>query len=195
MKKRNLVIGLLIMLSVIVSGFTFAFWSSITLADTESTSINIGSGRTVTTAASLAAIDVALVPYGLEDESNQANAASSVALAYSLNYNDTAAYATNTTFTVALENIALNGLSAERIDALFDIVVTIDGTDYNVTYDSVNSVWLNPANGSITKAVAESITITISFVAEPFDATEYGFVATKALAFNVVFTTAQVLNP
>lgn len=194
MKKRNLVIGLLIMLSVIVSGFTFAFWSTIDLAETESTNITIGSGRTVAVTADLAAFDVSLVPAGLEDESNEANAASSVTLSYTLNYSDTAAYATTTTFTAVLQNISLNGMTAERIDALFNIVVNIDGTNYDVTYDSGNEVWSNTANGSITKAVPETITITVTFANQPAGSAEYDLVATKALAFNVLFTTQQVLN-
>ena len=207
MKKRNLVIGLLIMLSVIVSGFTFAFWQgTIDLNETESTSITIGSGREVLVTADLTEFNVvSLVPVGKEDLSNENNAASSVVLTYTLNYADSAAYATNTTFTTVLQSVSLNGMSPERIDYLFDFVVKVDGTDYNVTYDDVNdewgikddlnNVWLNPPTGSITKTVAETITITVTFANEPADADEYDLVATKALTFNVVFTTAQVMNP
>lgn len=196
MKKRNLVIGLLIMLSVIVSGFTFAFWhGTIDLNETESTSITIGSGREVLVTADLAAFNVSLVPVGKEDLSNENNAASSVVLTYTLNYEDTAEYASATTFTTVLNNISLNGMTAERIDFLFNIVITIDGNNYNVTYDTVNAVWLNTASGNITKDAAETITITVTFANEPADADEYDLVATKALTFDVVFTTAQVMNP
>ena len=197
MKKRNLVIGLLIMLSVIVSGFTFAFWQgTIDLNETESTSITIGSGREVLVTADLAAaFDVSLVPVGKENLSNENNAASSVVLTYTLKYEDTAKYASETTFTTVLNSISLNGMDAERIDFLFNIVINIDGIDYNVTYDAVNAVWLNPAHGNITKDVPETITITVTFANEPANALEYDLVATEALTFDVVFTTAQVMNP
>lgn len=174
MKKRNLVIGLLVMLAVIVSGFTFAFWASLDLTETESTSITIGSGRTITTTADLAAFDVSLVPDGQVNNSNQDNAASSVTLTYTLNYTDTAEYANTTTYTVDIINKLFAGLTETRINELFTFVVTADG--------------------SITKGSPETITIVVTFIAKPTEA-EYATVANGTLSFDVVFTTVQTLNP
>ena len=174
MKQRKLVIGLLVMLAVAVSGFTFAFWASTDLEAVESTTITIGSGRTITTEASLATFDVSLVPVGQVDNSNEANAASSVTLAYTLNYSDTAEYATTTTYTVEISNYALGNLTEARILELFTFDITADL--------------------SVEKGVAEAISILVTFANVPADATEYAEIANGLLTFDVTFTTEQVLN-
>ncbi|MBU1142692.1 MAG: hypothetical protein KKH92_03495 [Firmicutes bacterium] len=175
MKKRGLVIGLLVMLAVITSGFTYAFWASLDNDEVAAGTISIGSGRVTTVTADLGTIDVSLVPVGQVNNSNQDNAASSVELVYTLDYTDSAEFASTAAYSVVLSNYVLGTVSETRILELFTFDVTADL--------------------SITKDVPETVSVLVTFLLEPADATEYGLIASGTLSFDVTFTVVPVVNP
>lgn len=109
MKQRKLVIGLLIMLAVAVSGFTFAFWSNIDVGDdTESTSVIIGEGRQAT----FAAVNLnnqgtgTLVPSGESGNSLGANPVESLTFTFEVAWTDNAYPEGSADLTVTVDNIS-----------------------------------------------------------------------------------------
>lgn len=181
MKQRKLVIGLLVILAVAVSGFTFAFWGSQDLTEVESSTIEIGSARTVTTTASLSSSGGSLVPSGRINDSVENDATESITLTYTLTLTDDAEYAGEASYTISLSNF-----SNAALDPNYESSVGLGNPLFNFAYT---------ANGTITPDEDETITIVITFAREPLDATEYDLINGETLTFNVTFTTAPVVNP
>jgi hypothetical protein len=181
MKQRKLVIGLLIMVALVVSTFTFAFWGAAQDWDEEiaSGNVKIGSARTVTVTASAlsgAPTDF-LVPVGKENQSNQNAAASSVTLTFNVDWDDSADYATTSVLNVSFSNYSFgNALTHAEIDRMFNVLDVSSTTD-------------------ITNGTIKVVTIEVTFELEPLDATEYGLVANGNLTFDITFTVVTVNNP
>ncbi|MDA3931575.1 MAG: hypothetical protein PF513_02425 [Tenericutes bacterium] len=171
MRSKKLVIGLLLLLAVVFTTGTFAYWASIDNTEVTGATIQIGSGREVTVTASLGAIDVSLVPVGEVDNSNELNAASSVTLTYTLSYTDTAVYATDASYTVSLSNYSLGSITETRILELFSFSETADLT--------------------ITAGTDETITILVTFLTAPADQAEYDIIIANDLTFDVTFDVTQ----
>src|SRR5690606_22663176 len=81
MKKRGLIISVLVMLAVITSGFTYAFWAASVAGGTDTAlgTINIGAGQEAETTVDIEDVLVGkkLVPEGfvvdLENETDEVN--------------------------------------------------------------------------------------------------------------------------
>jgi hypothetical protein len=111
MRQRKLVIGLLIMVALVVSTFTFAFWGA--TADWDETiasgNVVIGTARevTVTAEAVLPQPDQVLVPVNRVNDSNENNAVSTITLTFEVDWQDSADYATGSTLAVTFANHTL----------------------------------------------------------------------------------------
>jgi len=174
MKQRKLVIGLLVILAVAVSGFTFAFWAGSLTGNNavESNTINIGTGEAVTTEVVLSASQDTgvLVPAGRADDSVEANAVEQVVFSFVVDWNDTVS---NDSFdgdlgniAVVVDNVQINGSTTNA-----GLVNTVVG--------GATTVALNGATATVT------VTVTLT---EPADQTTYNAVAGQPITFDVTIT-------
>lgn len=186
MRQKKLVITLLVLLAFVVSGFTYAYWASSIVGDSESdaVSINIGTGSTVNTTVSFGGgthtgAD-ALVPAGYEGT----NKVSYKLLTYTVTWDeeDGAAGALST-LAVAITSLQVNS----GADTYGKVAVSyqIGGSapvDYTV--DLANTVAQSIANGA-------SLTVYVLVrLEEPENVTQYNFYASQEITFSVDFTIA-----
>ena len=170
MKQRKLVIGLLIMVALVVSTFTFAFWNGAIDWDDEvaGNTIVIGSGRTVTVTAALSlAPNEVLVPVGKEAVSNEANPVSIVTFNFTVDWTDTADGVSSSTLAVTPSNYDLGTLSPTEILDMFTFTVTSDN--------------------AITNGAQKTVTLTVQFTNEPASEAIYNEVANGTLTFDLTF--------
>jgi hypothetical protein len=174
MKQRKLVIGLLVILAVAVSGFTFAFWAGSLSGDdaVESNTVTIGTGEAVTTQVTLGASQDTgvLVPAGRADDSVEGNAVEVVVFSFVVDWNDTVS---NDSFDgdlgsigVVVDNIEINGSTTNA-----GLVNTLVG--------GATEVELNGATATVT------VTVTLT---EPADQATYNAVAGQPITFDVTIT-------
>ena len=197
MKKRGLVISLLVLLAVITSGFTYAFWAAGVNGNNNTAlgTVNIGEGETVET--TVAVDDVLagkdLVPNGyVVDPLTQVDSAE---LQFSLAWSTTATSLSGTT-------------------SVGDIVIGTSVKFY--TWDSVNSVFVEvlPADplfaqialhvivtpdagnvDEITLGAASPTTITYDVILlEPSNQAEYDFFANGKIEITFTFTVNNVVT-
>ena len=177
MKQRKLVIGLLVMLAVAVSGFTFAFWSSGISGEEgiASNNIQIGTGEEVTTTVVVvgeASSDLELVPVDREVDSESVSSISftfDVTWAGASNADDAAGATGTLNVTPVLTGLQSDGTTAVQQDELDLFTVTAASTQ-TVTY------------GSTTEVI-----ITVTFTTEPINAAQYALIADALLNLEVTF--------
>lgn len=171
MKSRKLVIGLLLMLAVVVTTGSFAFWASSIAGDSDvvAASVTIGSGNAVTTTVTVAdlADTSALVPTAYIASAGDDVAVLTLPVAWDAV--EAGADGTTGVLSVVVDSYTLGTLSKAQIDAMFTIVVT-SGT------------------GAITEGTPQNVEITITFVTEPADSTIYAQVAAGTLAMSLTFS-------
>lgn len=179
MKQRKLVIGLLVMLAVAVSGFTFAFWGGSLSGDdlVESNTVTIGTGESVTTEVTLsgAASQTAgtLVPSGRADDSI-GTPVESVVFTFNILWADTVG---NDSFDGAVadlatvaSNVVISGSGAgnEGLIVLVesaDTTVTLNGASVQVT---VTATLTEPATEAIyNDIIGQDITFDVTFTVTP----------------------------
>lgn len=186
MKKRNLVIGLLIMLSVIVSGFTFAFWAAGlngTNSTLESNTINIGTALNAETSLTLgggATGSKNLVPAGRAD-----NSVGGV---------DENAESITIEFTVAWNEVVKPGESANYAGSSGSLVVTINNKKIGGSEAHAGLVNIAlPSDVTIVEgadAITVSITVTLS---EPLTQAIYAAIYNELISFDVKFTVTPTI--
>jgi hypothetical protein len=190
MRQKNLVIGLLVMLALVVSGFTYAYWSAGVTgnSDTAVGSIQIGEGEAVTTTVAVGnqTFGGDLVPVGFEDAGSTPAKVSSVALTFNVVWtqDDTGAEGTTGTLNVSIDSYdvvdeldATTGLSTAQIDAMFTIAIT-------------------SGNGaSMTLGDNQNVVITVTFTNEPATQAIYDMVAAGTLKLNLTFTLGSIVTP
>ncbi|MFA5471635.1 MAG: hypothetical protein WC219_06280 [Acholeplasmataceae bacterium] len=174
MKQRKLVIGLLVILAVAVSGFTFAFWaSSITGNSVIATNtIQVGEGDEVTTTIALdteVSSGLDLVPVGREVASESV---STITYTFDVEWAgaSSAADAAGATGTLNITPV-LSGAGASEL-ALFTVTAA---STQGVTY------------GSTTEVI-----ITVTFTTEPANAAQYALIANAELTLTVTFLVNSV---
>ncbi|PKK97292.1 MAG: hypothetical protein CVV58_02010 [Tenericutes bacterium HGW-Tenericutes-3] len=180
MRQKKLVIGLLVMLSLLVSGFTYAYWAAGIAADSETAvgTISVGTGETVTSTVNVAA---AVNSQGSDDLVPAGFAATgkitSLTLTFSVDWDSTGLDASglSSTLTVALTG-ATNGTPAQDAAVLALLNAAFNGAG-DGTYTVIS-------DGS---AVSVVITITMD---EPANQTEYGYVAGQDLDLTFSFSVA-----
>ncbi|AUD65669.1 hypothetical protein BK011_08225 [Tenericutes bacterium MZ-XQ] len=195
MKQRKLVIGLLVMLAVAVSGFTFAFWAGAVSDATASAdeTITIGSGQDVTTTVTLGEgagnannINNILVPAGRISDSTPAGQGETlvtqVVYTYNVDWDEagTAADGFEGTLSVVESNVFIDG--------------AVVSWDDNGTPNNYVNVAISLASTSISVnggSVEVTVTVTID---EPVDANDYDLVANGVITFNLTFSVDSSLS-
>ncbi|MFH1692959.1 MAG: hypothetical protein ABH890_01610 [Bacillota bacterium] len=166
MRQKKLVIGLLVMLALVASSFTYAYWSNVVLTDDViDTTVTIGEGRTATVTASLTASGSGtLVPTG--ELANSVSASPTTSLVY--------------TFTV---DWADNGYTGQA----GTVAIVIDNIS-NATAAGLLNFVASPVSGSaITEGTQLVVTVTITLDA-PANVTDYNAIINAAVTFDVTFT-------
>lgn len=188
MKKRGLVISLLVLLAVITSGFTYAFWAAGVkgASDAAAGSITIGQGNQVTTTVSIAdlasTVDESLVPKAYTSTpGTHVVGESYVDLTFDIIWNEVNEGATGTKSTVSLDSIAWSvapgTLTNEQLEDMFDAVI-----------QGSNVVTLN--------ATHNYVVVRVSFEKEPATQAIYEQLATGTLKATLTFLVADVaVNP
>lgn len=190
MKKRGLVISLLVMLAVITSGFTYAFWASGIAADTSTNSagvIQVGQGATVTSEVNITDVSFdqegkKLVPVGFAgvDPLKQ----ESVTLVFTVDWDSLGADASglSSLLSVSLTG-ATNGTPAENAAVLAMINTLFDGAGAGTNEYTIIS------DGS---SVTVSVDVSID---EPADIAAYNMLANKSITLTFSFTVAATSTP
>jgi len=178
MKSRKLGIALLLMLALVVTSGTFAYWASAINGDaaTQSgASVTIGSGNTVETTVNVGGSPTAGGSTGLVPTAYAATAGveDTATFTYAVDWDrDSNEAGTGFTGTLAVTftNFSLGTLSEAQILAMFTITVT-------------------SGDGAITEGAAPgNVVINVEFTTEPADSTIYAQTATNTLSFDAVFT-------
>lgn len=171
MRQRKLIIGLLVMLALVVSSFTYAYWASTInqSADVPGT-VTIGEGGTTTVTASFGGASASdLVPSAYDGDDT---AVLTFPVSWAEDVLDTAGG--SGTLTVAIESYSLGSLTEAQIDAMFSItitqgqgsVITIDGAAVNVQVTVVFHT--EPATKALYDIVANgTLSVTLSFTVNP----------------------------
>lgn len=184
MRRRGLVIGLLIMLALVTSGFTYAYWASSVTGNnnTATGTITIGEGDVVSTAVvvgnELSAGE--LVPAGLSGIS-QGNPVEYVMLQFSVTWTSTGSKASGYQGTLgfAASNIQIDGSAVHA--GLVGITFQIGGTVTGANFDG---------NGN-TQILADGAAVTVwvkVVLSEPATQAAYNAIAGKDITFTGTFT-------
>lgn len=183
--KRNLVIGLLVTLALVVSGFTYAFWAAgiATDSETKTGTIVVGTGETVTSTVNVSAatssqeVGESLVPATF---GNGTTKIESLTLTFDVDWDSTGLDASgiSSTLTASLTG-ASNGTPAQNAAVLALINASFNNSgSYTVVSDD--------------DAVSVVVTITID---EPANITEYNYIANKTLTLTFSFSVAAATTP
>ena len=191
MKRTKLGIGLLVMLALVVTSGTFAYWvSSVTGPADDSTvgTVSIGEGGTVTTQYVITGDDPQstglLVPSGFED--------------------NTTTFASRTiTWDIAWDAIDA-GLSGTSSTADITVTVTWEAKDSlgNVVANSAGSVTTYTGTITVSPNVANPTTMTLDAAAstfsfdvsmgEPASAAQYDLIANGSIVVTVTYSISNI---
>jgi hypothetical protein len=179
MRQKSLVIGLLVVLAFLVSGFTYAYWAAGIAADTESKTgtITVGTGETVVSTVNVAAAvnsqgANALVPAGFAASGK----ITSLTLTFSVDWASTGLDASGLTSTLTVELVSATNPSSVDVLSLFN--ASFNGTGTN------NAQYTIVSDGSNVSVV---VTITMD---EPANQAEYNLVAGLAITLGFSFSVA-----
>jgi len=189
MNKRGLVIGLLVMLAVITSGFTYAFWSSIDRdGSVIGNTVTIGEAKTATFDVVLAPGSPStgnLVPVGQVGNS-LAGAVEYKLFTFNVEWDDNF-YATGT-LDVSELNVLLDG--AGTYAGLVNFAFQVGGSA-----DDTQALAVNVLDGLGSTTVSANTPVTVFVLVtltEPANQTEYEAIFGKTITFTVEF---EITNP
>ncbi|PKK99499.1 MAG: hypothetical protein CVV57_00135 [Tenericutes bacterium HGW-Tenericutes-2] len=184
MNKRGLVIGLLVMLAVITSGFTYAFWANSVEGGTSTVggSIVIGEGKDVTTTFVVTNEDnntlLPMVPTGYQVALESTNV---VVLNFTVEWDAEQAGADGVQSTLTLSALTFGGVAGFS-----------EQTEYTALFSAVVTGGLTH---TITEGVPLELEVTVTFYAEPANQGIYEDVANATLTLDITFTVAEILVP
>ena len=176
--SRKLVIGLLVMLSVVVTSFTYAYWANIDYTvEQDANTVVIGEGRTVTVGVSVSQTGGQLVPNGQTANSINANPVEYVIFTFVVSLNDDKTGNQSGTLAATPNNILI-GASATN-NGLVVTAVQIGGT---VTGGTLN------ADGSttITEGTSVNVYVKVTLTA-PATVEIYDVIKNANITFDVDF--------
>lgn len=173
MRQKKLVIGLLVMLAVLVSGFTYAYWAAGIAADSDTgiETITVGTGETVTSTVTLGSASISsgtLVPAGFAVGGD----VTSVTLTWTTSWASTGLDASGLTSTMTVALVSVENPSSADVSDLFNVSLN-NGGSYTIISDGAN--------------VTVIATITMD---EPADYAEYASVAGLEIDFTFSFSVA-----
>jgi len=174
MRSKKLAIGLLVMLALVVTTGTFAFWASGIIGDGSegiTGTVTVGTGEEVTTTVNVTSQSggLALVPSGRVVDANTQT--DSVVLTFPVTWVENG---TNNSF---------DGNSATLAAVISNIKI-----DNATTYAGLANVNITTNPGTVTldgDVVDVIVTVTLT---EPNNQTEYTAVAGKDITFDITFT-------
>ena len=184
MKKRGLVIGLLVMLAVITSGFTYAFWANSVAggASTVGGSIVIGEGEDVTTTFLVTNEDndtlLPMVPTGYQVALESTNV---VTLTFTVEWDAVESGADGVESTLTLSALTFGGVA--------DFT---EQTEYTALFSAVVTGGLSQ---TITEGIPLEIEVVVTFHTEPATQAIYEDVANANLTLDITFTVAAITLP
>lgn len=185
MKKRGLIISVLVMLAVITSGFTYAFWAAGIAAssNTKTGTIKVGAGETVQSAVSITEAvssqgeNQKLVPAGFAD----GDEITSLTLQF------------NVTWTSADENSA-NGGDAKGLESTLTVAkvsAMAGSTDVSSLFNVTGTL-----SYSITSDAAAPTLVTVTVTMnEPGTIALYQAVANQNVVLTLSFSVAATSTP
>lgn len=184
MKSRKLGIALLLLLSLVVTTGTFAYWASSVTEATDQTSnqsVTLGTGSPVTLTLSATAGTgngaTGLVPVGF-------GTPNTVTFVFDVSWAEDVTGAT--------------GYTTANLTVTTDNEIIKDGAaSTGATQAEILSMFTFSDNAPATltlDAAAETITITVEFTNAPADATLYGKTAGFDLTFDVTFSVTPVVS-
>lgn len=161
---------LLIVLSIVTLGFTYAYWASSVSGDSDDAigTVEIGTGDSVTINAVVSETSTAgqiLVPAGFADDPNEVE---QVVLTFSVEW---------------VDDNALTGIVPADIDMSITNIL-VDGVANSLVV--VTPDVSNPTQISLGSTVTFTVYITLN---TPSNVTEYESVAGKTVTFDLTFTT------
>jgi hypothetical protein len=174
MRQKNLVIGLLVMLALVVSGFTYAFWAG-TITDGVNDipgSVQIGEGEPVTIQVAIGAQGgdtEVLVPTTVTPLEGQSN---SIEISFIVTWTN---------------DPALTGIADADVSVLIENI-EVDGVENPYTLISVVEKSGNPETIALGAQVTFYFVITMS---EPSNQEQYTAVAGKEITFDLTFSIDQ----
>lgn len=166
MKQRKLVIGLLVLLAVAVSGFTFAFWSSGVTgnSDTATGTVLIGEGDAVTTTVT---VDPENDTNPMVPTAYKTGTEDTVVLTFDIDWVGTGATGTLGNLAISVTDKTLGTLTPTEIEAMFTITPQ--------------------AGVVVTAGTTQTATLTIVFANEPASQAIYAQVANGNLVLDLTF--------
>ena len=193
MKQRKLVIGLLVILAVAVSGFTFAFWAgSVTGVENDiaTGTVTIGEGNTVTTTVTIddETSTGALVPVGKEEVS-AGTPVEYVVLTFQVDWNstDTLASGVDGTIAVVVGDRKVGGVA---FNSLFETSVRIGGASAPTVSEVGGTDYAFAAGTDAPTILTDGDVVNVYILVwmnTPADEVEYNKVAGLSLVFDVTF--------
>jgi hypothetical protein len=180
MKNKKIIVSLLIMLSLLVSGFTYAYWASGVTGNSDEAlgSINIGEGDAVNTTVVVGDADnfgFDLVPVGFDSDPNDE---SSLTLSFSVNWSGTGATGANGT-------LAVNILEVRTVDAI--TAGTHVWAFSGGLYGNMFTVSVTSGDGAIVAGTPNTVIITVTFTNQPASQAIYNQVANGKLEIDIEF--------
>ena len=166
MSKRKLVLGFLVLLMVLVTGITYAYWVSVTgNNDTATGTVTIGEGDTVTTTVAVnnESDSTPMVPTAYKVATED-----TVVLTFDIDWDGTGATGTTGDLVISVDSYTLGTLTEAEIDDMFSIT-TQTGVE-------------------VTAGTIQQATVTIVFHTEPDTQAIYNQVANGTLEINLTFT-------
>lgn len=177
-KQRKLVVGFLLLLALVVSGFTYAYWAGIINAPkdlvVDNNHVNIGVGKDVQTVITASA---------------QAGTKELVPTKHIVNSGDD----TETlTFSVTWAGTGSNALDAIGTTGTLSAEISnIRINEQEINADGLGGIMFEitpQPSTSITAGTPLDFTVTVVFAREPKDLETYNKVVNKAVTFTVTFT-------
>ncbi len=177
MRQKKLVIGLLVMLALVVTSFTYAYWSSVSLTgNSVGNSVVIGEGRTATVAVTTAGVSGTLVPAGKATTSISTTPVEYVIFTFDTDWNDNLAAVTGT-LAATVSNIKIGGVTTNA--GLVITAVQIGGT---VTAGTLNG------NGSTAITPTTNVNVYVKVtLTEPTTQAIYDAIKNATITFDVTF--------
>ena len=173
-KQRKIVVVVLLLVALVVSGVTFAYWAgafATNQAPDQNPTIKIGEGETVTTTVTVSggtSNTLDLVPVGREQENSVSSITYTFNVAWNISDDETSAAGAKADLTVTP---TLSGFNQAELD-LFTVT---EASTQNIIYGSTTA-----------------ISITVEFTTEPANKAQYDLVVNKLLTLNVSFTLGTV---
>lgn len=178
MKSRKLGIALLLLLSLVVTTGTFAYWAAgiSSSSNTIDNTITIGEGETIATTVALSLntddSGLALVPSGKVVDALTQTESLSITFNVTVNGATTDADGLATDVSVALSQALNSDATPADVTSLFNITAT-------------------PQSQTVGTADTFTVTITMN---EPADVTEYNLVAGQVITLTLEFTAAAATS-